>query len=85
MDHEPFDGQVVLKLGIAGPQMPSLARASLEAAVGEKFTCADGLQGGSAFCNLRCTTQRPNGSMKLYGCQNYGPFLGPQYNTAPSI
>ena len=24
-------------------------------------------------------------SMYLGGCQNYGPFLDPQYNTAPNI
>ena len=37
-----------------------------------------GLRPGTSF--LGVTVQDPMG-----GCQNYGPFLGPYYNTAPII
>ena len=28
---------------------------------------------------------KENGNYYMAGCQNYGPFLGPYYNTAPNI
>ena len=41
--------------------------------------------------NPRVWVQNPEtlvdirGSMDMDGCQNYGPFLDPDYNTAPNI
>ena len=34
-----------------------------------------------------CSSPAPLGLLKIHmgGCQNYGPFLDPYYNTAPSI
>ena len=36
-----------------------------------------------AYASQNCPALDPNPHMG--GCQNYGPFLGPYYNTAPII
>ena len=40
------------------------------------------LDGGA---KLMTKTLRPSAQNYMGGCQNYGPFLGPHYNTAPII
>ena len=34
---------------------------------------------------LASTLRKPYKQNRLGGCQNYGPFLDPYYNTAPNI
>ena len=50
------------------------------------------VHGGHLARSIPCTGLLLRDSMKslysgnhMVGCQNYGPFLGPYYNTAPNI
>ena len=40
--------------------------------------------GRGLVCHL-CQAKTSTGSTYMGGCQNYGSFLGPYYNTAPII